>query len=277
MGANPPQSQDHNTGSNSQESGAEGAGAPPRGDSSLLFQALQFVLGFLGVVVLLIYPLGFITLWLAMARTYGYNFQDALYATSLVPTSVVIGQAVVILSASGLAAICMFVRGRLSSGRSSGEKTTAKRLKLWACWIVVLVSLGIIVVYTTFLRGTLPKMAGYLYLVAIGAVFVGGEGSVFFFQQATKVQGTVRTMHYFGGALIAYLCALIVGVCVTAASPSGPALPTIELQKKHSADCAMGKLLSHSDGYWHVIDRSDGKPLLKAIPNENVSEVTIVE
>jgi hypothetical protein len=54
-------------------------------------------------------------------------------------------------------------------------------------------------------------------------------------------------------------------------------LPTIQLQKKHSDDSVKGTLLSHSDGFWNLINAaSDTRPLI-AIPNERVFRVTIAE
>jgi len=83
---------------------ATSANTEPLGKPSVPFAAAQLAVGVFGAVIVLIYPIGFITLWVQIMDTYSYDFSDALYATSMVPTSVVSGQAVfVLLGAPGAA------------------------------------------------------------------------------------------------------------------------------------------------------------------------------
>jgi hypothetical protein len=76
---------------------ATSANSDSLGDPSPSFAAVQLAVGVFGAVIVLIYPIGFITLWVQIMDTYSYDFSDALYATSMVPTSVVAGQAVFVL------------------------------------------------------------------------------------------------------------------------------------------------------------------------------------
>src|SRR5215211_7688633 len=92
---------------------ATSANSDSLGDPSPSFTAVQLAVGVFGAVIVLIYPIGFITLWVQIMDTYSYDFSDALYATSMVPTSVVAGQAVFVLGYAPLAAYVMYNIARL--------------------------------------------------------------------------------------------------------------------------------------------------------------------
>ncbi len=262
---------------------AKDAGAPP-GESSALLAAAQLAVGAFGAAILLVYPIGFLTLWVQIIRTHDYSSPEALFATSMVPTSVVAGGALFVLLIAPFAAFLMFYIALLFAWlfeKQSVAQKEKRRFRLWF-WltmvvylVVTLVPLGTIYYYGIW-RDPPPHMGGWILLVAVFSLCIGGFVSGSLFHRATVAQGSGRHLRYIVPAIPFATGAVVAGVCLNMLI-SELRLPTIELQKKHSDDSVKGTLLSHSDGSWHLINSAaDTRPLL-AIPDERVFKVTIAE
>jgi hypothetical protein len=241
---------------------------------------VQVAVGFFGALVVLIYPIGFITLWLQMMRAYGFNRDNALYATSLVPTSDVAAQIISILPNSYVALFVMIFIGYFRSWMTAQGQGRWLKFKRWlgrGILTVLYAGSTILVGYFGLGRNVLTQVEMWLCLVTIFAIFLGGIGGGTLFQRAIAVpERSGRYMRYLGGAALGYLGALIAGVCLTAFVYS-PALPTVSVDKKQSQKQVVATLLSHSDGFWHLVNYASDTWSLIAIPNERVFKVTIAE
>lgn len=262
---------------------AKDAGAPP-GESSALLAAAQLAVGAFGGAILLVYPIGFLTLWVQIMLTHDYSSPEALFATSMVPTSVVAGGALFVLITAPSAAFLMFYIALLFAWlieKQSAALKEKKRFRLWT-WLPTVVYLVITFVplgtifYYGILRDPPPHMGAWILLAAVFSLCIGGSFSGSLSHRANVAQGSGRHLRYIVPAIPFAAGAVVVGVCLNMLI-SELRLPTIELQKKHSDDSVKGTLLSHSDGSWHLINSAaDTRPLL-AIPDERVFKVTIAE
>jgi hypothetical protein len=249
------------------------------GEPSVSFAAAQLAIGVFGAAIVLSYPVGFITLWVQIMDTYSYDFSDALYATSMVPTSVVAGQAVFVLGYAPLAAYVMYNIARL---RHEVFKEMSKLTsKLGSVLQRLLLIIGVAVVVFAIFYGVIwyfySLLKAILFITSLYLLIFGGLFSGMLYEGLTKAQGPGR---YTRSIIIAgipfVVSALITGVCMNILF-SGLELPTIELLKKNSDNRVEGTLLSHMDGSWHLINSSQPKHPLIAVPNERVFKVKIAE
>jgi hypothetical protein len=261
---------------------ATSANTDPLGEPSVSFAAAQLAVGVFGAAIVLTYPLGFITLWVQIMDTYGYSNSDALYATSMVPTSVVAGQAVFVLFGAPIAAYAMYFIAALYVWVFKWRRANKTRIRLWwllyvGITIVVYVIPCGVIFYYTFWRNALSTVTAVVSVVAVMSLFGGSVTSASLLQRGTKAQGSGRYKRSVFIAGIPFVVgALITGVC-TNILLSGIALPTIELQKKNSDERVEGTLLSHMDGSWHLINSSQPNHPLITVPNEKVFKVKIAE
>ena len=78
MATNPPESGDSGA---SAEAPVAPEASPTR---ESLLQIAQVALGLLGVLIVLAYPLGFVTSWIQIAYAYDYTYETALRAVTLI-------------------------------------------------------------------------------------------------------------------------------------------------------------------------------------------------
>jgi hypothetical protein len=177
---------------------ANDAGTHPPGESSALVAAAQLSVGAFGAAILLVYPIGFLTLWVQIMRMYDYSAPEALYATSMVPTSVVAGGALFVLFVAPATAFLMFyialiyawLLEKMTAAR--GEKT---RRRLWMLLYLVVTKVVMLVPLVTIyyygiLRSPPPNMGAWIWLASIFSVFAGGFFSGILFYQVDEAQGS---------------------------------------------------------------------------------------
>jgi hypothetical protein len=252
------------------------ANTDPLGEPSVSFAAAQLAVGVFGAAIVLTYPLGFITLWVEIMDTYGYGTSDALYATSMVPTSVVAAQAGSILVGAPLAAYIMYYIARLFPWwlKASRKNETSAKVRM-AMFVGIPTSVMLILYSLWWLDILSPAKAG-VSIAALYALYFGGSFSGMLYQ-GTKAQGSGRYTRSVIISVIPFVVgALVTGLCINILL-FGTALPKVELLKKNSDERVEGTLLSHMDGSWHLINSSQPKHPLIAVPNERVFKVKIAE
>jgi hypothetical protein len=239
-------------------------------------------IGVFGAAIVLSYPVGFITLWVQIMDTYGYDYSDALYAASMVPSSVVAGQAVFVLFGAPIAAYIMYFLAALYAWMFGWRRKNKTSMRLWLLLyvgimiVVYFIPLSLIAYYS-FWRDTLSVVKGYVCGVALISIVGCGLMSGLLFQRGTKAKDSGRYTRSIIIAGIPFVVgAFITGVC-TNILLFGIALPTVELLKKNSDERVEGTLLAHMDGSWHLINSSQPNHPLITVPNERVFKVKIAE
>jgi hypothetical protein len=256
------------------------------GEPSVSFAAAQLAIGVFGAAIVLSYPVGFITLWVQIMDTYGYVYSDALYATSMVPSSVVAGQAVFVLLGAPIAVYIMYFLAALYAWMFEWQRKNMRKNKTrmmlgfvlyFGVMIVVYIIPFSLIGYYAFGLGTLSLVKAYVCGVALISIWLCGLISGLLFQRGTRANGSGR---YTRSVIIAgipfVVGAFITGVC-TNILLFGISLPTVELLKENSDERVEGTLLTHMDGSWHLINSSQPNHPLITVPNERVFKVKIAE
>jgi hypothetical protein len=247
---------------------ATSANTDTPGQISVRIAAFQLAVGVFGAAIVLIYPVGFITLWVQIMDTYGYDISDAFYATSMVPTNVVAGQAVFVLVYAPIAANILGL-AYLGTELLKDKPSLMQRTPLFVAITIAVLVISIIVIGYFFSR-----VKATVFTIGLCVLIYGGLAMLY--DPLTEAHGPRTHTHSIRGAIPLVVSGLITGVCMNILF-YGLELPTIELQKKSSDDSVEGILLSHTDGFWHLINSSQPKHPLIAVPNERVSKVKIAE
>lgn len=273
---------------------AETVGTQSFADRHPLLRGLPaIVASTLGALAVIAYPLGLIAYWIQIWRDYTHDATVALYAASLVPVSVAAGRALELLFVAFMVAnFALFgisLTHTLKVAKYSGRERTG--LRRW-----MLTTRGRIV--TTLidfgLAAFLPLGIGLISLDRVGdvpfylcAVAVAGGGghlvSSLTAGNLKEVEETRRTVGIEGHEeeiardfLSAWLRAGV-ALAVTAVVAC---LFLIPLQSPPLAEVTFdgtggtgAKLISHSEGYWYVIESGDRN--VTAIPDSTASTAKI--
>ena len=218
----------------------------------------EVVGGYLASVVVLLYPIGLLSLTLQLWVAYEYPILDSLYAAALAPVPTAMAQIFYslywFLSSYILAE---YVSGLLWQKSATPLLPMIRGERLQSIILVVLIAIAPPIVirpeYILTLKGV-TLWVGFV-LSALAGGIIGG------------------LLHRDAGArwprlaanLAVYLFAILGAVLLT--GTEGPHLPLVELGGE---ECTEARLLSHSNGYWYVFDPEDG---LSAVPDDEAGRV----
>lgn len=228
----------------------------------------QTVLAFVGVVIILVYPIGFASFWIQLWRYYDLDLSTALYAASTVPSTVLAGNLVNILKSlvlsGGIAlTVFMFTPSYYMQFRSALSRKERVIIFVGLVGLFLLLALEALSWGFIFTIRSLSDVLWYaLFLVfAFGGGMLGGYLGYLALRERSS-WGLIRAQ-----ALV-YLAA-VVGALVLSGLQI-PALPTVEFNSEGHKEGEILSLLSHSDGYWYVIDRQGN---LSAVPGDGTGSV----
>jgi uncharacterized repeat protein (TIGR01451 family) len=266
----------------------------------------QILATYIGIPVVLLYPVGFLVFVLQISRFYPFDFSTAWYAASLIPATVVTGQGVKYLLLPLLISVLIssFV-ARVFIVSYEQDRRLLSALGLGILLSVLVLPLGIIVFALIAGREGLLYWA---FFIPLGALFglIGARhilNSYYQHQYSAddkQRQGApdflpgfldwfsrgVRERWIFKGLLTAYAGSVISAFLIVFPLDwldKDPDLPHVKM-KTSGRVIEDGILLSHSDGYWHVIDTSrvDADPSIERqslviSPGKDVSYVRVYE
>jgi hypothetical protein len=267
-------------------SGADNHSKESRARSSFAV-ILEALLGYIPVIVILVYPVGVIALYLQLYEYTGTH-SSALSAASVVSPVVTVGNvlpffllaaiASIISFAIALAAL-IFVRAMPYEGRV--KRLVAYFAVLLSSLIVYMMLLFLLVVIVTQIGEPLDiyitvtsgrdwtNVSVFLVLVgvggAIGALLAGPK---LFSLTANQARMIFRFRPIWRGLAAAYLGAIIGAIFF--AGVHNPTLPTVDLEWEQGEGAL---LLAHSNGYWYVITAGDQS--FYAVPDDRAGDVYI--
>lgn len=238
----------------------------------------QLVIGFVGLLALLSYPVGLVTLWVQVRSEFGYDGWSALYLASLVPKTMVIAKTATFLSTL-LPALALV-------GGSSYIFSYLFQRRLRGVILSLTVLLGLIYLsiegYGLYEFGsdgalTLHTFELTVYAVApclslLTGLLIGGRA----------VQMPAR--HWSGRDAVALYTAAIL-ISGVLAGLRELHLPKVTLDSgEHQTEVS---IFAHSNGYWHVLcqkgvmDRTicpeGSKGAVRAVADEGVVAVQFLE
>jgi putative peptide zinc metalloprotease protein len=273
---------------------------------------------YVGVPAALLYPVSLVAFALQLMVSEQLGFLTAWYAASLIPTTIIWGQAITVLliplCASfmvALAAAHFRVWRRLEVRKEAsripeelGRRTRRKRLSV--AGIVLLLAVMAVVVLWFVPVPFFPGFASTLSLTL--AVLVGWWGGTSiaddYVRYTNKPERAVLlgkhwiwrgieegwifgglSWVYFGSALGATLSVLAVG-----AFGQGPDLPRVIMSSSGEGVETPNEvpllLLSHSGGYWHVLNSGESEGTkggriregtLSSVPNSEAGDVVVID
>jgi hypothetical protein len=236
---------------------------------------------FISVVVVLGYPIGFLTFWAQLHMTYGYDQKTALYATHLLPTAIVAGKFVSGLAWAPFALIPMFIVAVFVMFVEDIMPGCGFSLIGQVLWIGIGIGFYFVQSKTseTFAEHRLVAITLsilFAFFVGFGAFAWGGG----FFRFSPGGEGfitfpngdvTWSWSRMFLSTATANLALILAAMCIVAGRPL--ALPTAEFRLEDRSVKTIN-LLSNSDGAWYGI-RIDANHTMVAIPSQRVEEVKI--
>jgi hypothetical protein len=244
-----------------------------------------------GSLLVLAYPIGFVSFWWQLRRYYSYDDVTALYAASTVPSTISIGGALGTVQWAHLGALStLFVFGVRMATRGEWLRGLWRRgpVALWLAVGAGAVYLAVVSLWPYclfYLRPLDQEYFDYFWYFGawIGTVLGGYYGAELAFagfraQRGTTWGGISRRWLFFLGAAFWVLVVAITTTTIFAALRY-PMLPVVEVKSERPEYDGKFALVSHSDGYWYVFDKHptfDQDPQsaeLSAITDKEVEEV----
>lgn len=232
------------------------AGGEPEGISAV--RIAELVAGYLASVVVLLYPIGLLSLTLQLWVAYEYPLLDSLYAAALAPVPTAMAQIFYSLYwflSSYI--VAEFVSGLIWQKSATPLMPRSRGERLQSILIVLLVVTAppsVIRPEYIFTPRGIALWVGFA-LVALAGGAVGG----------LLHRIAVARWQRLAANLAVYLFAILSAVLLT--GTEGPHLPLVELG---GGDGTKARLLSHDGGYWYVFDAESG---LAAVPDDEAGRV----
>jgi hypothetical protein len=230
---------------------------------------VELALGYLGFLVVFVYPVSVLTTWLRLLDEFGYAPNTALYATSLISSPVLVagtGVEIILYSfSSGLGAsfarVVVLQRGlNIIYTRLLGADKVGWFDK-YAPYVAALLAV-LVVPFAYRYSFDLQSRFDYLLYASYMALSLGG-GVLGGLVADTDEVGPSR-LRQLAGAAITYLGVVLGAICLAAVSQLS--LPTVEFGSQ--SDIQKGRLLTHSAGYWYVLDNEG----LTVIPDDEAGD-----
>jgi hypothetical protein len=237
----------------------------------------------LAVLGIVIYALGLVALSWPIYRRITGDATTALYAVSLMPKTVVVGQGVRLLFGLPLVITTLWVSiGVVSRIAQNIFTSFSSSYSVWVqrggsfLVVIVIIGLGFYLISrmsaiweAVEVQGGSPwaTVFSFAFAVVMGIVTGLVVINVFFDQGAILPQwpgwtSTLKTL------MLLFLLNSVIGFALALAGE--PPLPGIGLNGSTTPE---GKLVAHSDGVWYVLD-DNGK--LVGIPDDNAGKVFVI-
>jgi hypothetical protein len=257
-----------------------------------IITALGALAAIITALAALTYVLGIVALWIPIARAYTGDYSTALYAASLVPRTVVIGQGVRSWFGPALYITILFsVLSVLwfSLGSFLQESFRKWWLPIWSSGVIVYMTLAALLAYELHLDLSPHKPwremhgATLTWTIVSWALYFSGLAGVFAYAWR-KEGGRDRLLRkpdreaifhpkaWIAGLRYATLVFLVVMIAsIPADAAKDPPLPTVAISGASEREMG-GYLLAHSDATWYILNREG---LLMAIPDDEIEAVRI--
>jgi hypothetical protein len=267
---------------------------------------IELALGYLGFLVLVVYPVAVATTWLRLMDTFHYEVAYApatsLYAVSLMPkTAIVAGTGVGLLYYSlfsgGVAFLAASAAGmyRLDEVLQQGDELRNellqpgdgseqgseiprgwiprgwKRFMLKYAQFFALAGIAPLLPFGFSSNFALESRHDYaLYALYLVASILGGLIGSYVAIPRT-LEGTLEEPRWrgFAGAAVIYVGIIVGAVSLVGVTPL--TLPNVQFGPQ--AGVEEGSLLAHSEGYWYVLTDKE----ILAIPDDAGGEIRITE
>lgn len=240
-----------------------------------------FLVGYLAAFAVLANPIGFITLSIQLMVYYEFGYWMSLQVAQLVPTALVVGKVAAVfffslMTNAAVGGLCVMVWEYKSIHKNlhsipgnplgledpdnpigDGKTTLGQYLFTMQRYamIVILLMLPTMIfplILTSWFNAGI--YAVYIALIVVGSYAIAPS-------ILDAVNNESRTQLYKSMA-VAYAVSLLVAIpLVGLGSPSLPTAEIVSEEQKLEVD-----ILSHSDGYWHVINQKT----LTSIPDDEV-------
>ncbi len=244
----------------------------------LTLSSIGSALSLAAAIAVPLYAVGYIGLAAQIATSYTGDFSTAFYAASLVPNKVIVGQGLRAFWTEPILSI-IFLLGVLYQAHSNQRPVSNtgfyraivfqgdwRKYKALPLWIGRLVFLIVLLAPVLALVDILRTGNTIHWASAIHAVTVIGVGYVI---QKGRESRVPRITYYLASILLLYIGMIVFLIFV--ADLEEPPLPQVELQRASSEVKVTGRLVAHSDGYWHVL--ITGK--LVAVKDDTVGTATL--
>lgn len=258
------------------------------------------IAGYVGVLAVLTYPIGFLTTTLQLMSDFGYGFSEAAYATYLMPAPVVATTIFTVLffslfsltATGGWATVVWQTKARWEKfldyadlkdwAREALSSRTARLTQRYALLVLAL----LIPTAELSLASTTDYFiyAGYVVLSAMGGL-IGGRLMSKEIEDDERRRSQMndvdsyrsymmtyyeRRVRLYGAIAVTWVGAVVAAVCLSGLWPSS--LTKVELGSESASHEV--NLLSHRDGYWHVIDHNGD---VVSVPNAEAGAVRVIE
>jgi hypothetical protein len=232
----------------------------------------------------LTYLLGLFVFALPIRRVYPIDLSAAWYATSLVPKTVVAGQGVTgMLGFPLMVCAFIFVYLALSDLVISNYQTVGTLWRSGTKVYVVLMALfpvvsfiGAWLLFGSFLKGALLLIAVLLTVLFSLRIVLR--------QRNQDLKFEFFSLYARSGFLPILIIALLLqfaNQAVTVAQESDPPLPRVEItwttdtSDSTKATLTEGKLVTHTESFWYILNQGGQEAGLTAIPDDKVQHVRI--
>lgn len=233
------------------------------------------------------YLLGLFVFALPIRRVYSIDMSTAWYATSLVPKTVVAGQGVTGMLGLPLRFAVYFVVAvalidlARSNYRSVGTLWHKQKTKENLFLVIWALCPAVLFVWSWFETGSFLRSAINMIVFLLAALFLlSGQFRQYnlrleFRYLAPKTRIVILPM------FIIFLLGQFAQQAVRVAQEADPPLPRIEIawtteaSDSTKATHTQGKLLTHTEGFWYVLNQGGQDVGLTAIPDDKVQHVRI--
>ena len=257
--------------------------------------AIEVALGYVGLIALLAYPLGFVTLWIRLWKDYTNDSTVALYAATLIPPAVVVGKVINVLLLSSFTSVFTFYFSLLVYPIASTESWKRflyrvayrpeelsiedRHVRIFRGSVLISISLSIL------MMASMPVSVGLLgfglfsvdssldvlaYIGFLVFAIAGGVISAYLLKgwrpNENSLWGTFRGFA-FRTILITLIGGTLAAVCLSMLQDVS--LPTAKFDFAPKEDF---NLLSHTAGYWYVFDSENN---FLTVPDSRAGTVQI--
>lgn len=228
--------------------------------AALTLSSIGTVVSIVATLTVPLYAVGFVALAAQIAATYTGDFSAALYAASLVPDKVIVGQGLrafwIAPYTAGSFVISVLLLARLYQ-RPVGAIPVLKAVLFLGDWrtystrpllLARVFYLSVALLFAVLVQGFVMRGDKSLWYV-LSLVFVVIVVSQII--RRGRETGAPRVSYYLPSILIGYAGMIAQLLFVT--SLAEPPLPHVALQPATNQAAISGRLVTHSDGYWHVL------------------------
>jgi len=207
--------------------------------------------------------LGILALWVPIAKNFTYDLAGSWYAVSIVPKTTVIGQGLIRLFVpvaiySVLIAVALYP----DYGRRLNSEMWKFALPKIAAFIAILVPLTWMVTLDFVGNEHFVLWEYAVGLISPSPIFVAGLWMRNLVR--SRIEHDTRRRFAIKAVIVVLVSTTVASFLAFGVIPHRPSLPWVDL-KPGSDSVEDGRLLTHSEGYWYIIE-PDGEVF--AVPDD---------